>query len=211
MLLAMFLFGPLRRPARATVGDVTAVDLAAIRAAVESGRGLVEHTPVVPSPTLSERTNADVVLKAENLQRTGAFKIRGAMHTLATLGQAARRGVTAGSAGNHAQALARPPLFHGVPCELFVPAGASISKVEACRSLGAVVHEGGASVVRGGRRGARPCECVRAWRSATRSTTRSWWPARAPSGSSWSTTCPTSRAWSCRSAAEGSRPGSRSR
>ena len=125
---------------------MTAVDLAAIRAAQDSGRGLVQHTPVVASPTLSERANADVVLKAENLQRTGAFKIRGAMHTLATLGHAARRGVTAGSAGNHAQALAMAALFHGVPCELFVPAGASISKVEACRTLGAVVHEGGASV-----------------------------------------------------------------
>jgi threonine dehydratase len=122
------------------------VDLAAIRAAHEHGKGLVERTPVVPSATLSDLTQADVVLKAENLQRTGAFKIRGAMSTLASLGRSARKGVTAGSAGNHAQAIAMAALHHGVPCELFVPAGASISKVEACRALGAVVHEGGATV-----------------------------------------------------------------
>lgn len=122
------------------------VDLPSIQAAAETGRGLVERTPIVPSATLSELAQADVVLKAENLQRTGSFKIRGAMNKLASLGTSARRGVTAGSAGNHAQSLALAALHHGVPCELFVPAGASISKVEACRALGAVVHEGGATV-----------------------------------------------------------------
>lgn len=123
------------------------VDLDAIVGAREAGRGVVQHTPVVPSVTLSERTGTAVVLKAENLQRTGAFKIRGGMNKLASLGDAARAGVTAGSAGNHAQGLALAARHHGVRCELFVPAGASISKVGACRAYGAIVHEGGAGLV----------------------------------------------------------------
>ncbi len=122
------------------------VDLKAIRAARHAGRPLVVHTPVLPSAALSDRAGAPVVLKAENLQRTGAFKIRGGMNKLASLGDAARNGVTAGSAGNHAQGLALAARHHGVPCELFVPAGAPISKIEACRAYGAIVHEGGASL-----------------------------------------------------------------
>jgi len=117
-----------------------------IRAAVRSGAGIVQRTPVLASPPLSDLVHADVVLKAENLQRTGAFKIRGAMHKLATLGDDAKAGVTAGSAGNHAQALAFAAEHFGVPCEIFVPAGASISKIEACRRHGAIVHIGGANV-----------------------------------------------------------------
>ena len=129
----------------ATVGRVT-VDLKAIRAAHHAGRPLVVHTPVLPSAALSDRVGAPVVLKAENLQRTGAFKIRGGMNKLAALGDAARHGVTAGSAGNHAQGLALAARHHGVRCELFVPAGAPISKIEACRAYGAIVHEVGASL-----------------------------------------------------------------
>jgi threonine dehydratase len=127
-------------------GRPVPVDLKAIRAAQHAGRPLVVHTPVLPSAALSDRLDAPVVLKAENLQRTGAFKIRGGMNKLATLGDAARNGVTAGSAGNHAQGLALAARHHGVRCELFVPAGASISKIEACRAYGAIVHEGGASL-----------------------------------------------------------------
>jgi threonine dehydratase len=130
--------------------DVAATDsmisIEHIRAAVDAGRDVVKHTPVISSVTLSELVGGDVVLKAENLQRTGAFKIRGAMNKLATLGATAARGVTAGSAGNHAQALAFAAHHHGVPCEIFVPDSASISKVEACQAFGAVVHEGGASI-----------------------------------------------------------------
>ena len=86
------------------------------------------------------------MLKAENLQRTGSFKIRGAMNKLATLGERAAAGVTAGSAGNHAQAIAFAALHFGVPCEIFVPAGAPISKIEACRDYGATLVEGGDSL-----------------------------------------------------------------
>ena len=105
-----------------------AISIDRIRAAVDAGREVVKHTPVISSVTLTELVGGDVVLKAESLQRTGAFKIRGAMNKLASLGAAAARGVTAGSAGNHAQALAFAAHHHGVPCEIFVPDSASISK-----------------------------------------------------------------------------------
>lgn len=105
-----------------------------------------KRTPVLTSTALSEEVGQPVVLKAESLQRTGAFKLRGAMNKLASLGPAAARGVTAGSAGNHAQALAFAARHYGVPCEIFVPAGAPIGKIEACRRYGADVVEIGASL-----------------------------------------------------------------
>ncbi|MFM7308247.1 MAG: pyridoxal-phosphate dependent enzyme, partial [Actinomycetota bacterium] len=82
------------------------ISLEQVRRVSERDRKVVTHTPVAPSAHLSERCGGSVVLKAENLQRTGAFKIRGVMNKLAMLGDRARKGVVAGSAGNHAQALA---------------------------------------------------------------------------------------------------------
>ena len=122
------------------------ISSAAIDRAAEAGRGVVTHTPVTGSAALSERCGGDIVLKAENLQRTGSFKIRGAMNKLAALGDAARAGVTAGSAGNHAQAIAFAARHFGVPCEIFVPGGAPLSKIEACRAYGATLIEGGDSL-----------------------------------------------------------------
>ena len=119
---------------------------AAIDRAAEAGRGVVTHTPVTGSAALTERCGGDVVLKAENLQRTGSFKIRGAMNKLAELGGRAAGGVTAGSAGNHAQAIAFAARHAGVPCEIFVPSGAPLSKIEACRAYGATLIEGGDSL-----------------------------------------------------------------
>jgi threonine dehydratase len=112
----------------------------------ERGRSVVLHTPTVPSAHLSELTGAKILLKAENLQRTGAFKIRGAINKVTKLGDAARNGVVAGSAGNHAQALALAARTLGVPCEIFVPKGASLTKIAACRHYGATVIEGGENV-----------------------------------------------------------------
>lgn len=122
------------------------ISLEEVRLIAERDRRIVTHTPVAPSAHLSERYGGSVLLKAENLQRTGAFKIRGAMNKLATLGESARRGVVAGSAGNHAGALAFAAREFGVPCEIYVPAGASLSKIAACRGYGATVHEGGESL-----------------------------------------------------------------
>ena len=130
------------------MGRTSAVDISLeeVRLIGERDRRIVTHTPVAPSAHLSERYGGSVLLKAENLQRTGAFKIRGAMNKLATLGESARRGVVAGSAGNHAGALAFAARDFGVPCEIYVPAGASLSKIAACRGYGATVHEGGESL-----------------------------------------------------------------
>src|SRR5215204_7081755 len=97
--------------------------------------------------TISERAGGTVALKAENLQRTGSFKVRGTGAKLAALGvKGCAAGVVAASAGNHAQALAAAARTMGVPCEVFVPADAPIAKTEAARGQGAIVHLGGASV-----------------------------------------------------------------
>jgi threonine dehydratase len=86
------------------------------------------------------------VVKAENLQRTGSFKLRGALSKLAALGDGCAKGVVTASAGNHAQALAYAARARGVRCVVFVPEGASISKMEAATGLGAEVTTTGATV-----------------------------------------------------------------
>jgi threonine dehydratase len=123
---------------------VTADDVLAARAAV----GLVaRRTPILSTRTFSERAGGTVVLKAENLQRTGSFKVRGVAAKLAALGEeGCAHGVVAASAGNHAQAVAAAAAARGVPCEVFVPADAPMAKVEAAREQGALVHLGGTSV-----------------------------------------------------------------
>ncbi|HEX5619263.1 MAG TPA: threonine ammonia-lyase [Solirubrobacteraceae bacterium] len=125
------------------MGAVTADDVAAARPAVEA---IARHTPVLSSRTISERAGGLVMLKAENLQRTGSFKIRGAAAKLAALGDGCSAGVVAASAGNHAQSLAAAARARGVPCEVFVPDDAPLAKVEAARGQGAIVHIGGDSV-----------------------------------------------------------------
>ncbi len=122
---------------------VTAADVVAAQAAIGD---VTRHTPVLPSATLSERCGGDVLLKAESLQRTGSFKIRGALSKLHALGDGCARGVVCGSAGNHAQALALAAQARGVPCEVFMPDGAPIAKIEATAALGARVVIGGATV-----------------------------------------------------------------
>jgi threonine dehydratase len=129
---------------------------------VHRARGAIadvaKRTPVLPSITLSQRVDAEVTLKAENLQRTGSFKLRGALNKLAALGERCANGVTAGSAGNHAWALAQAAASRGVPCEVFMPVEAPLSKAEGCATLGATVHRGGTSVE----------ECVAAARERAR-------------------------------------------
>ncbi len=124
-------------------GPVTAADVLAAQAAIGD---VTRHTPVLPSATLSERCGGNVLLKAESLQRTGSFKIRGALSKLHALGDGCARGVVCGSAGNHAQALALAAQARGVPCEVFMPDGAPIAKIEATAALGANVVIGGATV-----------------------------------------------------------------
>jgi threonine dehydratase len=130
----------------ATPRALPTIDPAAIQRARAAGAGIVKRTPVLSSLTLSERCGGTVAVKAENLQRTGSFKLRGALSKLDALGSDCARGVTAGSAGNHAQSLARAARERGVPCEVFMPTEAPIAKAEAATALGAVVHLGGESV-----------------------------------------------------------------
>ena len=115
-------------------------------AARERGKDVVLHTPVLPSAYLSQRFGGTIVLKAENLQRTGSFKIRGGMNKLAQLGNAKETGVVAGSAGNHAQGLALAAKHFGAKCDMFIPKGASLSKIAATKHHGATVLDGGESV-----------------------------------------------------------------
>lgn len=107
---------------------------------------LVEETPVFSFGALSRRCGGRVVLKAENLQRTGSFKLRGALAKLRGAAGSSSRGVVAGSAGNHGQALAYAARAVGLPCTVFVPERAPTSKVDAVRALGADARVGGGSV-----------------------------------------------------------------
>jgi threonine dehydratase len=131
---------------QSTAGASAPVSLQDIRRATDAGAGVYRHTPVLSSRTLSERIGSTVALKAENLQRTGSFKLRGALAKIASLGDACADGVVAGSAGNHAQALAYAARERGVRCEVFMPETASIAKVEAASALGATVHLVGVTI-----------------------------------------------------------------
>lgn len=100
----------------------------------------VHHTPLLPSRTLSAMTGGSVHLKAENLQRSGAYKIRGATYKLSRLTSEERaRGVIAASAGNHAQGVAIAAATLGIPCTIVMPAGAPLAKVTATQGYGATV------------------------------------------------------------------------
>ncbi len=107
--------------------------------------GVARETPLYPSETFSRLSGRQVLLKAENLQRTGSFKIRGAYNTIATLGPAERAaGVAAASAGNHGQAVAWAAREAGIPATIFMPQDAPMAKVEATRSYGGLVELAGA-------------------------------------------------------------------
>lgn len=105
---------------------------------------LARHTPVLSSRSLSEGCGGQVLLKAENLQRTGSFKLRGAVHKISRLGRSP--GVVAGSAGNHGQSLAYAARAQGIACEVFMPREAPVAKVAAVRAFGGTVNLGGESV-----------------------------------------------------------------
>jgi threonine dehydratase len=103
-------------------------------------RDAISRTPLTPSPVLSERFGAEVLIKCENRQETGAFKVRGALNRLLTLSDEARsRGVATISAGNHAQAVAWAASAAGVPSVVVMPEHASPLKVRRSREYGAEV------------------------------------------------------------------------
>ena len=103
--------------------------------------GVAQLTPIHYSETFSRLTGREVRLKAENLQRTGAFKIRGAVNKIATLSEPERAaGVVAASAGNHGQAVAWAAREAGVAATVFMPQDSPMAKVDATRSYGARVE-----------------------------------------------------------------------
>lgn len=115
-----------------------------IRAAAERIAPWVHRTPLMASRSLSERCGVEVRLKCENLQRAGAFKIRGAMNALSQLSEKERkRGVVAFSSGNHAQGVALAAKLLGIPATIVMPQSAVEVKAEATRAYGATVVQAG--------------------------------------------------------------------
>src|SRR6266702_5169017 len=123
---------------------VTSDDVVAAR---ETLREVISATPVLYSRVLSELIGGPVYLKAENLQRTGSFKIRGAYVRIAGMSDAERaRGVVAASAGNHAQGVALAASMLGISATVVMPERAPLPKVQATKGYGAQVMLHGASV-----------------------------------------------------------------
>jgi threonine dehydratase len=121
--------------------------LADIEAARDAIRGAVLRTPMLPAPKLSALVGAEIYVKYENLQVTNSFKERGAVSKLSSLTAAERaRGVTAMSAGNHAQAVAYHAARLGIPATIVMPVTTPFVKVAATRVHGAEVVLDGESI-----------------------------------------------------------------
>lgn len=115
-------------------------DMEDVLRARERISGLVRRTPVLQSEVLNERLGCEVFLKAENLQETGSFKLRGASNRIAALSDPERRaGIVAFSSGNHAQGVARAARRAGVSAKIVMPSDAPTVKAEGVRSDGAEI------------------------------------------------------------------------
>ena len=122
------------------MATTTRPTLADVQAARELLRGVARVTPVYSSETFSRACGRNVWLKAENLQRTGSFKIRGAVNRVAALSPEERTaGVVAASAGNHGQAVAWAAREAGVAATIYMPQDAPMAKIEATKNYGADV------------------------------------------------------------------------
>jgi threonine dehydratase len=109
-------------------------------------RKRVRHTELIGSTHFSDQLGYQVLLKCENLQKTGAFKLRGAMNFMTARDRSELvQGVTAASAGNHAQGVAYAADLLGVPARIFMPESTPPQKVQATRDLGADVVLTGAN------------------------------------------------------------------
>jgi threonine dehydratase len=125
----------------------TAPTLPDIEAARTRLDGVARVTPVYRSETLSRLAGREVHLKAENLQRTGSFKVRGAYNRISALTPEERAaGVVAASAGNHGQAVAWAALEVGSHARIYMPQDAPMAKVDATRHYGAEVVLGGDAI-----------------------------------------------------------------
>ena len=127
-----------RRLVRHPAGAMISLD--DVQAAARRIDGVAHRTPVLTSRALDEATGATVFLKAENLQRVGAFKFRGAYNAVASLSDEERaRGVATVSSGNHAQALSLAAKLHGIPAVILMPDDAPAGKLAATEGHGAEV------------------------------------------------------------------------
>jgi threonine dehydratase len=116
------------------------IPLESINQAHDAIKEVVLKTPFAYAPLLSERVGADVYLKKENLQLTGAFKLRGAYNKIASLSDKEREvGVIAASAGNHAQGVAYSAKMFGTPSIIVMPEATPLLKVQNTKALGAEV------------------------------------------------------------------------
>jgi len=119
-------------------------DIQTVNAAAKVLEDLVVRTPTVFSPVLSERTNAQVFLKLENLQLTGAFKIRGALNKISRLtNYERRRGVITASSGNHGLAVSYGAKVFDLEATVYVPENPNLEKLAAIKALGAKVIQAG--------------------------------------------------------------------
>ncbi len=126
-------------PMAGAAADVQA-DIQAVEQAAERIRDHVVTTPLLRSSELDAHAQGRVFLKAENLQRSGSFKFRGACNRILALSPAEReRGVVAYSSGNHALAIAQAGAMLDVPVAVIMPADAPAIKIEGCRARGASV------------------------------------------------------------------------
>ena len=117
-------------------------DLAAIRAAHQRISSRIHRTPVLTSASLDEMAGARLFFKCENLQKTGSFKIRGAMNAVFSLSdEEAKNGVVAPSSGNHAAALALAARWRGIPAWIVMPSNSSAVKKRAVEAYGGKITE----------------------------------------------------------------------
>jgi threonine dehydratase len=115
------------------------VSLEQIKHAREVVADVARDTQVIESRYLSRTTGGTIALKAENLQRTGSFKVRGALNKIASLDPSVK-GVVTGSAGNHGQSLAYAARARGVTATIFMPERAALAKIAAARESGAEIR-----------------------------------------------------------------------
>lgn len=133
--------------AATTSGATGRVTIEEIRAARERIQTRIRSTPMLHKHTLDSIVGHPVHMKCEHLQRTGSFKLRGAINLIAQLDDDERaRGVVAASAGNHAQGVAVAATELGVASTIFMPTDASLAKVEATRAYGAEVRLEGSNL-----------------------------------------------------------------
>jgi threonine dehydratase len=122
---------------------MTAPTLADVYAARERVYRVVSPTPLLRHPLLAEETGINVLVKHENHNPTGAFKVRGGLNLVGSLSAEERRGVITATTGNHGQSIALASAREGVPCTIVTPIGNNPEKNAAMRALGAEVIEFG--------------------------------------------------------------------